>query len=100
MGLYSYEVVDRIGRSGSGQMAADDEMLVAEKLRNMGLTVLDINEVRQSPFSTLFKRKPKVGIGPLHQATADTPGSRRSFDQGIVYLEQPGCQSGLRRSAR
>ena len=65
MGLYSYEVVDRIGRSGSGQMAADDEMIVAEKLRNMGLTVLDINEVRQSSFSTLFKRKPKVGIGDL-----------------------------------
>jgi type IV pilus assembly protein PilC len=65
MGLYSYEVVDRIGRSGSGQMAADDEMIVAQKLRNMGLTVLDINEVRQSSFSTLFKRKPKVGIGDL-----------------------------------
>lgn len=65
MGLYSYEVVDRIGRSGSGQMAADDEMLVAEKLRKMGLTVLDISEVRQSSFSTLFKKKPKVGIGDL-----------------------------------
>ena len=39
MGLYSYEVVDRIGRPGSGQMVADDEMIVAEKLRNMGLTV-------------------------------------------------------------
>jgi type IV pilus assembly protein PilC len=65
MGLYFYEVVDRMGRSGSGQMAADDEMIVAEKLRDMGLTVLDINKVRQSSLSTLFKRKPKVGIGDL-----------------------------------
>jgi type II secretory pathway component PulF len=57
MGLYFYEVVDRMGRSGSGQMAADDEMIVAEKLRDMGLTVLDINKVRQSSLSTLFKRE-------------------------------------------
>jgi type II secretory pathway component PulF len=56
MGFYSYEVVDRMGRPGSGQMAADDEMIVAKKLRDLGLTVLDINEVRQSPFSTLFKK--------------------------------------------
>jgi type II secretory pathway component PulF len=61
MGFYSYEVVDRMGRPGSGQMAADDEMIVAKKLRDLGLTVLDINEVRQSFFRTLFKRKPKMG---------------------------------------
>ena len=65
MGLYSYEVVDRIGRPGSGQMVADDEMIVAEKLRNMGLTVLDIQEERESFLSAFFKKKPKVGIGEL-----------------------------------
>ena len=65
MGLYSYEVVDRIGRPGSGQMVADDEMIVAEKLRNRGLTVLDIQEERESFLSAFFKKKPKVGIGEL-----------------------------------
>lgn len=65
MGLYSYEVVDRMGRPGHGQMAADHEMMVAEKLHSMGLTVLDVNEMRESSFSALFKKKRKVGIGDI-----------------------------------
>lgn len=39
MGLYSYEVVDRLGRTTSGQMTADHEMMAADKLRSMGMMV-------------------------------------------------------------
>lgn len=65
MGLYSYEVVDRLGRTTSGQMTADHEMMAADKLRSMGMMVLDINEVRESPLRALFQRKGKVGVGDL-----------------------------------
>lgn len=65
MGLYSYEVVDRQGRSITGKMTADHEITVADNLRKMGLTVLDVTEVRESPFSALFQRKRKVKIGDL-----------------------------------
>lgn len=65
MGLYSYEVVDRQGRSITGKMNADHEIAVADNLRKMGLTVLDVTEVRESPFSALFQRKRKVKIGDL-----------------------------------
>ena len=65
MGLYSYEVIDRQGRSITGKMNADHEMAVADNLRKMGLTVLDITEVRESPLSTLFQRKRKVKLDDL-----------------------------------
>lgn len=65
MGLYSYEVVDRQGRSITGKMNADHEMVVAEKLRKMGLTVLDVAEVRESSLSALFQKKRKVKIGEI-----------------------------------
>lgn len=65
MGLYSYEYVDRMGRSGNGQMTADHEMMVADKLRGMGLTVLDISELRESFFSGLFQKRHKVAVGDL-----------------------------------
>ncbi len=65
MKVFSYEIVDRMGRPGKGQMAAADEMIVAERLRNMGLTVLDVNEIRRHSLRNIFKRKPKVGLGEL-----------------------------------
>ena len=65
MGLYSYEVVDRQGRTITGKMNADHEIAVADNLRKMGLTVLDITEVRESPLSALFQRKRKVKLADL-----------------------------------
>jgi type IV pilus assembly protein PilC len=65
MGLYSYEVVDRQGRTITGKMNADHEIAVADNLRKMGLTVLDVTEVRESPFSSLFQRKRKVKLADL-----------------------------------
>ena len=94
MGFYSYEVVDRMGRPGSGQMAADDEMIVAKKLRDLGLTVLDINEVRQSPFSTLFKKKPKVGIGDLAVFSRQLQTLLEAGIPALQALETAGPASG------
>lgn len=66
MGFYSYEVVDRSGAMVSGRIEADNEAIAVERLRNMGLTVVNLSEVRPSPFAGLQQlSQKKVEKGEL-----------------------------------
>ena len=48
MATYTYKALDTRGASASGQIDGDTKAAVAASLRNKGLTVLDINEVKTS----------------------------------------------------
>lgn len=65
MGLFAYEVINTVGEILTGKVEAPEEEAVADKLRKMGYSVIDIREIRSSPVSSLFKSKVKVGIGDL-----------------------------------
>lgn len=65
MGMFAYEVVNRKGKILTGQLEAMEENAAYENLRKQGLTIIEIKEVRQSPFSNLFKKQVKVNVGDL-----------------------------------
>ncbi len=48
MATYTYKALDPRGASASGQVDGDTKAAVAASLRNKGLTVIDINEVKTS----------------------------------------------------
>ena len=48
MATYTYKALDTRGASASGQVDGDTKAAVAAGLRNKGLTVVDINEVKSS----------------------------------------------------
>jgi type IV pilus assembly protein PilC len=48
MATYTYKALDSRGASASGQVDGDTKAAVAASLRNKGLTVVDINEVKTS----------------------------------------------------
>lgn len=47
MGTFAYKALDAKGAKASGQLDGDSKAAVAAALRNKGLTVLDIDEVKQ-----------------------------------------------------
>ncbi|MEW5921998.1 MAG: type II secretion system F family protein [Bacillota bacterium] len=65
MGLFAYEVINSVGELLKGQMEAPEEFAVSDNLRKMGHTVLEIKEVRLSPFQNIFKNEVKVSVGDL-----------------------------------
>jgi type IV pilus assembly protein PilC len=65
MGLFYYEVLNTVGEIVTGKLEAPEEEAVADKLRKMGYTVIDMREIRPSPVSGFFKGKVKVGAGDL-----------------------------------
>ena len=82
-------------------MNADDEIVVAENLRKMGLTVLDVKRCG-SHLSALFFRGNQSEVSVTLQcspATADTTGVRHTIDQGIAHIELSDRQPGFKSSA-
>lgn len=65
MSTYSYEVINRAGTTVTGQIEAEQEYAAVERLRKMGFTVVEVKEVRSSPFAGLFKSRRKVSMGDL-----------------------------------
>ncbi|MGE5416849.1 MAG: type II secretion system F family protein [Acidobacteriota bacterium] len=65
MSFYAYEVVDRYGGIVNGKIEADNEHVAADRLRKMGLTVVEVSEVKKSPFEDFLKTGPKVTVGDL-----------------------------------
>lgn len=65
MAVFSYQVVDRSGALSEGRLQADNELAAAEKLRKMGFTVLEMQEMRISSLAGLLQRRRKVKIGEL-----------------------------------
>ncbi len=65
MPLYAYQVLDRVGRPSKGKLEAENELEAATKLKRIGYTTLELQEVKHSAFATTFELKRKVGIGEL-----------------------------------
>ncbi len=66
MGSFQYEAVNRSGETVTGKLEAEEQARVIERLRSMGLMVMDIKEVKESSFFSLsFTSSPKVKPGDL-----------------------------------
>jgi type IV pilus assembly protein PilC len=62
MGAYQYEALKKTGETVTGKLDADNEAAVIERLRSMGLMIMDVKEVKASSFSGLrINRKVKLG---------------------------------------
>ena len=48
MATFTYKALDARGMTAAGQIDADNKSAVAASLRNKGLTVVDIDEVKTS----------------------------------------------------
>ena len=65
MGIYSYECVTRQGDTVTGQLSAEDSDSAVQRLRTMGLMILDLGENRAPSGSGFFKFEKKVKLGEL-----------------------------------
>ncbi len=62
---FSYEAINPSGRMITGEMKAEYETVVHTRLRQMGYTVLEINEAKPSPLSKIYRFPRKVKLGDL-----------------------------------
>jgi len=51
MSLYNYKVKDKVGSTKTGRMDGENPSIIAEKLKEMHYTIIDISEQSQSLFS-------------------------------------------------
>jgi len=65
LALFAYEVITKTGELLKGQLEAADEYAVADNLRKIGHTVIDIVEIKPSFFQNAFKAKVKASVGDL-----------------------------------
>lgn len=65
MSVFSYQAVEKSGSLTSGQLEADNEVVAVGRLRALGLTVLEITEVKPSPLTNMFRARRKVTLGEL-----------------------------------
>jgi type IV pilus assembly protein PilC len=65
MPVYNYESFNKQGETVKGLINADSIPDCLSRLRDMGLTVLDLKEQKQSRFSAFFSSEKKVTLGEL-----------------------------------
>ncbi len=65
MGSFQYEAVNKSGEVVTGRLEADGQANVADRLRGMGLMVMEIKEVKDSSLFGSFKLRSKVKLGDL-----------------------------------
>ena len=65
MPIFAYEVLDRTGAQLTGKMESEHEISAAGRLRKMGYIVLELNEIKESPFKLAFGANRKVKLGEL-----------------------------------
>lgn len=65
MPLFAYQALDKAGATMAGKMEADHEWTAISRLRKMGYTVVEINEVRESSLRRALEIRRKVGMGDL-----------------------------------
>jgi len=65
MGSFYYEAIKNSGETVTGKLDAENETNVVERLRAMGLMVMDIKEEQKSAFSAGIKIAKKVKLGDL-----------------------------------
>ncbi|MEW6424247.1 MAG: type II secretion system F family protein [Bacillota bacterium] len=107
MEIYAYQAIDQSGKTVAGQMEADDDWLVADRLRKMGLTVIEISKVKTSAAGSFFRGHRKVGIGDLGLFTrqlaamleAGIPLTRALFTLGR-QAANPALREAVNATAR
>ncbi|MGI6124456.1 MAG: type II secretion system F family protein [Acetivibrionales bacterium] len=62
---YNYECLNKQGQTISGQLTADNVPQAVEKLREMGLSVIDLKEAKAKSTSSFFTTEKKVTISDL-----------------------------------
>lgn len=65
MPLYAYQAIDRLGSESAGKLDAENILAAANRLKKIGYTPIEINEVKRSSLKQLFEFKKKVGVGEL-----------------------------------
>ncbi len=65
MGSFYYEAIKGSGETVSGKLDAEDQNNVIERLRSMGLMVMEVKEVKQSSFGGSISFAGKVKLGDL-----------------------------------
>ncbi|HHY63926.1 MAG TPA: type II secretion system F family protein, partial [Clostridiaceae bacterium] len=65
MTTFSYECLNKQGQTVKGQLSSDNVNHAVEKLRDMGLSVIDLKEVKQKQQSSFFSMQKKVTLGDL-----------------------------------
>lgn len=65
MPVYNYESFNKQGETVKGLINADSIPDCLSRLRDMGLTVLEVKEQKQSHFSAFFSSEKKVTLGEL-----------------------------------
>lgn len=65
MPSFNYECINRQGQTVKGQLSSDNVSQAAEKLRGMGLSVIDIKEVKIKRKNSFLSMEKKVTIGDL-----------------------------------
>jgi type IV pilus assembly protein PilC len=63
--FYAYEVIDKRGTLSSGKLEADNELAATTRLKKMGFTPIEINEVQVSALMQAFSLRKKVSLGEL-----------------------------------
>lgn len=62
---FNYECLNKQGQTVSGELTSESVNQAVEKLRSMGLSVIDLKEIKPKVKSSLFSLEKKVTIGNL-----------------------------------
>lgn len=65
MAVFKYECMNKQGETIKGQMTADNLSLAVDRLRTMGLSVLDLKENRSAEAASFLSMERKVTLGEL-----------------------------------
>lgn len=65
MPMYAYQVLDRRGVLSSGKLEAENEISAAARLKRMGYTPVEVDEVKVSAFKQALTIKRKVSLGEM-----------------------------------
>lgn len=65
MASFSYECLNRQGQSVKGQLSSDSVPQAVEKLRSIGLSVIELKEIKFKNKSTFLSMEKKVTMGDL-----------------------------------
>lgn len=66
MPLYAYEAFDNTGVPVNGKVEAEQEQSAIAQLRKMGYIIVDLEEIKESPFKKSFAFRRKIKISDIH----------------------------------
>src|SRR5919112_43014 len=101
MSTFAFQAVDLAGSPANGEIEAGDKQTVAQQLREKGLIVLDIEELKPASAGDLLARFKKVKARHLTVATrqfASMVSSGMSLLRSITVLEEQTESEKLREA--